>query len=151
MAPVYSVKELMTPCPDTIQVDATLRAVLQRMKQDNCRQLPVLDKEQRLVGIITDRDVRLAMNSPLILRERWQDETLLDSLTAESCMTAEPVTVAPDTPAYQAAEMLAMYKFGALPVLDGAELVGILSVTDVLRAFVQEERERAGEDEVIDV
>lgn len=151
MAPVYSVKELMTPCPDTIHVNATLREVLQRMKEDNCRQLPVLDNEQRLVGIITDRDVRLAMNSPLILRERWQDETLLDSLTAESCMTAEPVAVAPDTPAYQAAEMLAAYKFGALPVLDGAELVGILSVTDVLRAFVREERERAGANEVVDV
>ncbi|MDT8307532.1 MAG: CBS domain-containing protein [Anaerolineae bacterium] len=151
MVTVYSVKELMTPCPDTIHVGATLRLVLQRMKQDNCRQLPVLDDEQRLVGIITDRDVRLAMNSPLILRERWQDETLLDSLTAESCMTAEPVSVGPQTPAHEAAEMLATYKFGALPVVDGAELVGILSVTDILRAFVREQRERAGANQVVDV
>lgn len=151
MEHVYTVKDLMTPCPDTIHVGATLRAVLQRMKEDNCRQLPVLDDEQRLVGIITDRDVRLAMNSPLILRERWQDETLLDSLTAESCMTAEPITVAPETPAYQAAEMLATYKFGALPVLDGSELAGILSVTDILRAFVKEQRERTGANEVVDV
>jgi acetoin utilization protein AcuB len=151
MAPVYSVQDLMTPCPDTIQVGATLRAVLQRLKQDNCRQLPVLDDEQRLVGIITDRDVRLAMNSPLILRERWQDETLLDTVTAESCMTAEPVTVTPHTPAYQAAEMLATYKFGALPVVEGESLVGILSVTDVLKVFVREQRARADADEIVDV
>jgi acetoin utilization protein AcuB len=150
MSHVYSVKELMTPCPDTIHVGATLRGVLQRMKQDNCRQLPVLDEDRRLVGIITDRDVRLAMNSPLILRERWQDETLLDSVTAESCMTAEPITVMPTTPAYDAAEMLATYKFGALPVVEGDELVGILSVTDVLRVFVREQRERAGANEVVD-
>ena len=151
MSPVYSVQDLMTPCPDTIHVGATLRTVLQRMKQDNCRQLPVLDDEQRLVGIITDRDVRLAMNSPLILRERWQDETLLDTVTAESCMTAEPVTVSPDTPAYQAGEMLATYKFGALPVVEGESLVGILSVTDVLKVFVREQRARADADEVVDV
>jgi acetoin utilization protein AcuB len=151
MAEIYSVRDLMTPSPDTIHAGATLRDVLQRMKQDNCRQLPVLDDQQRLVGIITDRDVRLAMNSPLILRERWQDETLLDSVTAESCMTAEPVTVTPETPAYQAAEMLASYKFGALPVVEGETIAGILSVTDLLRAFVREQRERAAADEIVDV
>lgn len=151
MAEVYSVRDLMTPCPDTIHAGATLRAVLQLMKQDNCRQLPVLDDQHRLVGIITDRDVRLAMNSPLILRERWQDETLLDSVTAESCMTAEPVTVTPETPAYEAAEMLATYKFGALPVVEGETIAGILSVTDLLKVFVREQRQRAAADEIVDV
>ena len=60
MARIYLVSDLMTKNPDTVLVSATLRDVLQHMKQDNCRQLPVLDHEQRLVGIITDRDVRLA-------------------------------------------------------------------------------------------
>lgn len=150
MATVYSVKELMTTGPDSVVVTASLREVLQRMKQDNCRQLPVVDTERRLVGIITDRDVRLSMNSPLILRERWQDETLLDSVTAESCMTAEPVTVTPETPAYQAAEMLANYKFGALPVVEGVTLVGIISVTDFLNTFVEDQRGLAGADEIVE-
>lgn len=150
MTPIYFVQDLMTPNPDTIAASATLRAVLQRMKHDNCRQLPVVDDEGRLVGIITDRDVRLAMNSPLILRERWQDETLLDTMTAESCMTPEPLTVTPTMPAYQAVEMLAMYKFGALPVVAGETLVGILTVTDVLKVFVREQRARANADEIVD-
>lgn len=150
MAKVYLVGDLMTESPDTAPVSATLRDVLQHMKRDNCRQLPVVDAEQRLVGIITDRDVRLAMNSPLLLRERWQDEALLDSVTAESCMTAGPLTVGPDVPAYEAAEMLATHKFGALPVVDGDELVGILSVTDVLRAFAREQRVLAGDDVVVE-
>lgn len=150
MAKVYLVGDLMTERPDTAPVSATLRDVLQHMKQDNCRQLPVLDADQRLVGIITDRDVRLAMNSPLLLRERWQDEALLDSVTAESCMTAGPLTVGPDIPAYEAAEMLATHKFGALPVVDGDELVGILSVTDILRAFAREQRVLAGDDVVVE-
>jgi acetoin utilization protein AcuB len=103
-----------------------------------------------LAGIITDRDVRLAMNSPLLLRERWQDETLLDSVTAESCMTASPMMVTPDVPAYEAADMLAIHKFGALPVVEDGGLVGILSVTDILKAFAREQRELAGDDVVLD-
>ena len=60
---------------------------------------------------------------------------LLDKLNVESCMTANPITVSPDTPAYQAAEMLSMYKFGALPVVDEETLVGIITVTDFLDYF----------------
>jgi acetoin utilization protein AcuB len=151
MVQIYLVGDLMTENPDTVPVTATLREVLQHLKQDNCRQLPVLDTQQRLVGIITDRDVRLAMNSPLLLRERWQDEALLDSLTAESCMTAGPLTVPPNLLAFEAADMLATHKFGALPVVDGDTLVGILSVTDILKAFVREQRELQGDDAVVDV
>lgn len=150
MTRMYLVGDLMTENPDTVLVSATLRDVLQHMKEDNCRQLPVLDHEQRLAGIITDRDVRLAMNSPLLLRERWQDEALLDSVTAESCMTAGPLTVGPDLPAYEAAELLATHKFGALPVVVGDKLVGILSVTDLLRVFAREQRDRAGNHVVVD-
>jgi acetoin utilization protein AcuB len=114
------------------------------MKEEGYRQLPVLDESDRLVGIVTDRDVRLAMNSPLILRERWQDETLLDTVTAASCMSPDPVTISPDSPAYRAGEMLSAYKFGALPVVDQDTLVGIISVTDFLDYFVAEQKELAG-------
>jgi acetoin utilization protein AcuB len=134
----------MTLGPVTVDVDASLRTVLVRMKEDGCRQLPVVNRHGRLVGIITDRDVRLAMNSPHVLHERWQDETLLDSLSAESCMTPNPITISPDSPAYRAAEMLACYKFGALPVVDGDHLVGILSVTDILDEYAAQQRQAAG-------
>jgi acetoin utilization protein AcuB len=86
----------------------------------------------KLVGIVTDRDVRLIMNSPVVLHGRWQDEELLDSVTAESCMTPNPITVTPNMPAYRAAEMLSIYKFGGLPVLENDTLVGIITVTDFL-------------------
>jgi acetoin utilization protein AcuB len=101
-----------------------------------CRQLPVVDAVGRFVGIITDRDVRLVMNSPIVLHGRWQDEELLDKATAEACMTPDPISVAPDDPAYRAAEMLSAYKFGALPVVHDGELVGIITVTDFLDRFV---------------
>lgn len=137
---VQTVNDLMTLNPVTVRHDAPLRAVLVRMREDGVRQLPVVDGDGRLVGIITDRDVRLAMNSPLILHDRKQDEELLQSLAAESCMTPDPITISPDSPAYRAAEMLSSYKFGALPVVDGEELVGIISVSDILDAFALGER-----------
>ena len=81
------------------------------------------------------------MNSPLIMHGRWQDEEILDTITAESCMTPDPMTVAPDMPAYQAANMLSTYKFGALPVVDNEGLVGIITVTDFLNYFAMQQPE----------
>jgi acetoin utilization protein AcuB len=129
------VNELMTVDPDTVRAETQLLEVINIMKVGGCRQLPVVDTKRRVVGIITDRDVRLAMNSPMVLRERWQDEDLLNAVTANSCMTANPITVEPSTPAYRAAEMLSAYKFGALPVVEQGILVGIITVTDFLDRF----------------
>ena len=126
------VADLMTVEPDTVSPDTSLLEVVDRLKADSCRQLPVMDDEGHLVGIITDRDIRLAMNSPLVLHERSQDLALLGAATAGSVMSPNPITVAPDTPAAQAAKILSTYKFGALPVLDGDVLVGIVTVTDFL-------------------
>ena len=74
----------------------------------------------------------LVMNSPVVLHGRWKDEELLDNVTAESCMTPNPITISPNTPAYRAAEMLSIYKFGGLPVLENDTVVGIITVTDFL-------------------
>jgi acetoin utilization protein AcuB len=121
----------MTANPDTITPDATLRHIIEIMKSEGCRHLPVL-QDGALVGIVTDRDVRLVMNSPIVLHGRWQDNELLQKVTAEDCMTPNPITVAPDAPAYRAAEMLSIYKFGCLPVVEDETLVGIVTVTDFL-------------------
>ena len=131
---MLTVNDLMTIVPNTVTPETPLRTVLGLMKTGGYRQIPVLDKG-RLVGIISDRDVRLVINSPLILHERAQDEKLLDSVSVESCMTTDPISVTPDTPAYRAAEILSIYKFGALPVVEEDTLVGIITVTDYLNFF----------------
>jgi acetoin utilization protein AcuB len=131
---MLTVNDLMTVIPNTVTPSTKLRQVIELMKSQNCRQLPVLENG-KLVGIITDRDIRLVMNSPLVLHGRWQDEEILDQVTAETCMTPDPMTVTPDTPAYRAASMLSIYKFGALPVVDGDTLIGIITVTDFLEYF----------------
>lgn len=133
------VRDLMTADPDTVTPETPLKDVINLMKIEGCRQLPVVDEQGQLVGIVTDRDVRLAMNSPIVLHGRWQDDELLSKATANSCMTPDPVTVTPDTPAYRAAEMLSAYKFGALPVVEAGILVGIITVTDFLDRFTAEQ------------
>ena len=125
------VSDLMTSIPTSITPSSSLRTVIAVMKSAGCRQLPVLD-QGKLVGIITDRDIRTVLNSPIVLHGRWQDEALLDKVTADNAMTPDPITVSPDTPAYRAAEMLSTYKFGALPVVDDGLVVGIITVTDFL-------------------
>ncbi len=137
---MLTVNELMTAIPNTVTPRSTLRQVIELMKTQNCRQLPVLDNG-KLVGIITDRDVRLVMNSPLVLHGRWQDDQILDNVSAENCMTPDPMTVSPDTPAYHAANLLSIYKFGALPVVDNGTLVGIITVTDFLNYFAIQQPE----------
>jgi acetoin utilization protein AcuB len=131
---MLTVNDMMTVVPDTITPTTPLRDIIGMMKSEGYRHLPIVD-DGKLVGIITDRDIRLVMNSPMVLHERRQDEELIDTVTAEACMTSNPVTVSSDTPAYRAAEMLSIYKFGALPVVDDDKLVGIVTVTDFLDFF----------------
>jgi acetoin utilization protein AcuB len=121
----------MTIDPDTVTPDTSLREVVALMNLRSTRQLPVVENG-KLVGIITDRDVRLAVNSPLLSDEPLERIQLLDNFTAESCMTRNPKTVQPDTPIHKVAQILSAYKYGALPVVDGERLVGIITVTDLL-------------------
>jgi len=107
------------------------------MAAQGCRRLPVLDAAGRLCGIITDRDVRLALNSPLVLRERWQDDMLLDHTLVDASMTPDPITITPDALLPRAIELLLQHKISGLPVVEGDRLVGIVTVTDLLRALAR--------------
>lgn len=138
---MFTVNDLMTVDPKSIAPESTLRQILELMKREGCRQLPVVDGNM-LVGMVTDRDVRLIMNSPLVLHLPTQDEAMLDTVVAEGFMTQNPITVTPDTPAYIATEMLSIYKFGALPVVEGDTLVGIITVTDFLDHATEQYRNK---------
>ena len=109
---MLQVADIMTRDPLTVQRDTPLREMIRVMKVHYCRQLPVMDGE-RLAGIVTDRDIRVALNSPYVLHERLDDELVLNNVTAEACMTPDPLTVAPDHSVLAAAQRLHDYKFGA--------------------------------------
>ena len=127
---MLTANDLMTVDPMAIRLDTPLRWVISTMNTEGIRQLPVLHNGE-LVGIISNRDVRLAVNSPIV-NSIYERAEFVDNFRAESCMTANPITVTPDTPAAEVAEMLVLYKYGALPVVDENTLVGIITVTDML-------------------
>jgi len=128
---MLTTNDLMTIDPETVTQDASLREVVSAMNRANIRQVLVVDN-RKLVGIVTDRDVRLVVNSPLTTEEPLDRLELLNDFTAQDCMTLNPRCVAPETPIHKVAELLSVYKFGALPVVKDDELVGIITVTDLL-------------------
>jgi acetoin utilization protein AcuB len=129
---MLTANDLMTIDPNIISPQATLREAIVLMNQANNRQLPVV-ADGKLLGIITDRDIRLAVNSPLKDDDPLERIELLDNFTVKHCMTVDPITIASDTPMYHVAELLSIYKFGALPVVNGEKkLEGIITVTDLL-------------------
>ena len=139
---MYTVNDLMTVNPLLVAPHTKLKDVVRMMRVEGYRQLPVVEEGSHLVGIVTDRDVRLAINSPLFNGAAERNRVLLDTLTVADCMTPSPLTVTPDTPAYRAAEMLIVFKVGALPVVEAGTsvVVGIVTTSDVLGAFVTEQK-----------
>lgn len=131
-----TVEQVMTCDPTTISPDEPLRVAIDRMRERNCRRLPVV-QSGKLVGIISDRDLRRATNSPFVMQERWYNEFLLDKITVRACMSAEPITITAQTRIADAARVMRDRKIGGLPVVEGERLVGIVTETDLLNYLIR--------------
>jgi acetoin utilization protein AcuB len=137
--PVHAVKPL-----DSIQ------HARQLMEEHRINQLPVL-VDGRLVGIITDRDLRDAFPSVFdsaVASDKRRKAAASDprAVTVEMVMTSDATTVAASASMADAARLMRKMRVGALPVLDGGRVVGMLTRSDVLEAFaVLEEIEAARE------
>lgn len=132
-----NVSEIMTGKPVTIHPNDTLREALETMDNVGCHHLPVISSQGHLVGILSDRDCRTALNSPYVLRAGWQDEELIDHLLVRAIMTAAPIVIAPDSFADEAARLMLVNQINCLPVMRDETLIGILTTSDILAAFVR--------------
>jgi acetoin utilization protein AcuB len=130
------VKELISRTPVTVGRATPVLEARRMMLERRVRHLLVTENE-RLVGIVTDRDIRLNMPSPATTLSVWELNYLLARLTVGEVMTKSVIVVEPDRDAREAAAILLSEKIGALPVLDGETLVGIVTETDFLRAFAE--------------
>ena len=131
------VKELISGPPISVPPDTPVLEARRIMQARAIRHLLVVE-HGRLVGIITDRDIRLNMPSPATTLSVWEVNYLLARLTVGEVMTKSVIVVEPDRDAHEAAALLISEKIGALPVMDGTRLLGIVTETDFLRAFVQQ-------------
>ena len=130
------VREKMSQNVITVAPDQSLRMAQERMRKHGVRRLPVVRKG-KLVGIVTDRDVRQAWASPATSLSTHELLYLLDRVTVEEIMTPKVYTVMPDTPLIEAARLLRKHKIGGLPVVEGGTVVGIITETDLLAAFIE--------------
>jgi acetoin utilization protein AcuB len=122
----------------TIDKDASIFEAQEKMAAHGIRHLPVVDPDNRLIGIVTDRDIRSAMPYSLIKEESAaREREKLAQLKVADIMTRDPKTISPMYTIQDALLMIQKEKVGAFPVVDDeGRLKGILSVRDLLRAFI---------------
>ncbi len=129
------VREYMNRTPITVTPGTPMFDARQLMRRRQIRHLPVIDGD-RLVGILTDRDIRLNLPSPATSLTVWEINYLLAKLTVGEIMTKGVITIEPDRPVEDAARVMLEHRIGALPVVEDGHLVGIITETDLLRAWV---------------
>lgn len=139
------VADIMTSRPVTIAPQNAIGTAIALMRAGGFRRLPVVENG-RLVGIVTAHDLRLASNAPTVMSEPWYDNYLLQHIPVSTCMTPHPITVTPDSSIAEAARLMRDHKIGGLPVVEGDQVVGIVTETDLLNYLLKllEEREGAG-------
>ena len=116
------VSKRMRKEPVTVGPQNYLATVQKKMEEGGFRRIPVVEGG-RLVGIVTDRDIR-------------QHLGYLEKTKVNAAMTEKLVTVLPQTTLEEAAQLLLKHKIGGLPVVEEGQLVGIITTSDILHAFL---------------
>ncbi len=131
------VDDVMSREPLTASADDTIPVVMTRMGRHGIRHVPVVDGDRRVIGMLSDRDVRTAIGNPLRALSAREAVVRIESTRVAHAMTREPSTLLVGSPLSQAAAFFADHKVGALPIVDERDrLVGLLSYIDVLRAIL---------------
>src|SRR5262252_8628964 len=124
----------------TATPDMALADVQRLMRDHHIRHVPVVSGK-RLVGIMTDRDVREASPSPATTLTRGETAYQMATTPVKQCMTQDVVSIGPDMDMVQATRLLLQRQYSCLPVVDNGTLVGIITEMDCLRAFLDSLRD----------
>ncbi|MGI9533469.1 MAG: CBS domain-containing protein [Thermodesulfobacteriota bacterium] len=120
------VKEFMTIDPMTVSPGDDIKVVFNQFLDNRIRQAPVVEKE-KLIGIVTDRDLRMALI----------EDRSTPALTVKSVMSKNPIAVTEGTSIEKAARIIIEKKYNALPVVNkNKQLKGILTTTDIIEGFI---------------
>lgn len=130
------VKNWMTPEVLTVSPDTSLLKIGKLLKEHNVRRAPVVDGSGKVVGIVSDRDVKEASPSKATSLDMYEMRYLLAEIQARQIMTKNPITIKSSDTVEKAAMIMLDNKIGGLPVVDDGKLVGIVSDQDVFKALV---------------
>jgi len=138
------VKDIMTANPKTVTPDMLIKDVAMMMLIEHISGAPVVDEDNNIVGIISEKDILIHMFPTLdeLMNETRPDFEELERnyhntmpLTVRELMSENVATVSSEIPCLKAASMMWMQKFRRIPVADNGKLVGIISIGDVHRAI----------------
>jgi len=119
------IKSLMIPDPITISENSSISEAIEMMKINSIRHLPVVGKNMALRGFVTLADLKQGLIPSMI-----------GGVSLDDLMIKKPITVTPDDDVEIAAQKIYKNKIGGMPVVKGNRLVGIITVTDILGAFI---------------
>jgi len=127
----------MSRHPITVTTDVRIDEALKMMRDNKIRRLPVVDKNGRLVGIVSEMDLLYASPSPATSLSVYEIHYLMARITVQDVMTKEVISVEEDTPLEEAARIMVDNKIGGLPVVRNDTLVGIITETDLFKIFLE--------------
>ncbi len=125
------VADWMTETVLAVEIYDSISVARQLMAKHRVNQLPVLDHD-RLMGIVTDRDIRDAYPTSMLIGRTKEIDKFAESYTVEEVMTHDVFTVEPETPLATAVALLRHHRIGSLPVVKEKQLVGIITRSDIL-------------------
>lgn len=131
------VRERMSTHPVSITANTPITEALRVMRAGHVRRLPVLDEQGKMVGIVAEKDLIYAAPSLGTSMSIYEVHYYLSRLLVSELMTKDVITVTPDTCLEEAARIMADNKIGGLPVLEGGNLVGIITETDIFKMFLE--------------
>jgi CBS domain-containing protein len=122
-----------------VKPDDGLKDAIWKMDHGHFRHLPVVDEKEKLIGMLTDRDIRLIRPS-LAFVNKEDAAVQLWSISVQQAAVFDPISVRPETSLKEAAELMLRWHVGGLPVTDEfGKAVGMITYTDLLREFVGRE------------
>jgi len=119
------IKSLMIPDPITITEKAAVQDAIELMKGNAIRHLPVVSEDKTLKGFVTLSDLKIGLIPSMVA-----DVSLSD------LMIKDPITIESDGDIEEAALLIYRHKIGGMPVVEKGKLVGIITESDILRAFI---------------
>ncbi|HEY7219493.1 MAG TPA: CBS domain-containing protein [Candidatus Binatia bacterium] len=129
------VRERMSKNPATVKPEDALKDAIWKMEHGRFRHLPVVDDNGKLIGMLTDRDIRLIRPS-LAFVSKEDAAVQLWSIAVQQAAVFDPVSVKPEATLKEAAEMMLRWHVGGFPVVDDhGKVVGMITYTDILREF----------------
>jgi CBS domain-containing protein len=131
------ISHIMTKTVVTANENDGLRKVVEKLKQNTIRHIPIV-RGKEVIGIISRSDINRLTFGALFEGQEGADEAILDMLTIPQVMTSKPMTVSSDAIIRDLAEIFVKEEFHALPVVDNGELKGIVTTTDVVRYFLEQ-------------